>query len=142
MNRKRIVVIVDDEPCVVRIAQTVLSRHFGDALDLYSTTDPMDAREYISKRRCDILLSDLEMPGVHGMEMLKLARKYNSWTRVVFMTAHSTWDGIADAIEHGAADYLLKPVDHEELITVVQQESDRLERWQGAVRGSLKIAVS
>lgn len=84
----------------------------------------------------------MEMPGVHGIEMLKRARKYNTWTRVIFMTAHSTWDRIGEAIEHGAADYLLKPVDHDQLISVVQQERERLERWQGAVRGSLRLAVS
>lgn len=142
LSRKTSVVLVDDEPCVIRVAQAVLFRNFGNALDIYSTTEAKDARDYISKRRCDILLSDMEMPGVHGIEMLKLARKYNAWTRVIFMTAHSTWDRIGEAIEHGAADYLLKPVDHDQLISVVQQERDRLERWQGAVRGSLKVAVS
>ncbi len=142
VTRKTTVVLVDDEPCVVRVAQAVLNRNFGSALDIYATTDAKDARDCIAKRRCDILLSDLEMPGVHGIEMLKVARKYNTWTRVVFMTAHSTWDRIAEAIEHGAADYLLKPVDHDQLIGVVQQERDRLERWHGAVRGSLKVAAS
>lgn len=139
--RKTTVVLVDDEPCVVRVAQAVLTRYFGTSLDIYSTTDATEAGDYISKRRCDILLSDIEMPGVHGMEMLKLARKCNTWTRVIFMTAHSTWDMIAEAIENGAADYLLKPVDHDELISVVQQERDRLQRWHGAVRGSLKATA-
>ncbi|MBC8351099.1 MAG: response regulator [Planctomycetes bacterium] len=142
VSRKTTVVLVDDEPCVVRVAQAVLSRHFGSVLEIYPTTDPIEARDYISKRRCDILLSDIEMPGVHGIEMLKLARKYNAWTRVIFMTAHSTWDVIAEAIENGAADYLLKPVDHDELTSVVQQECERLERWNGAVRGTLKVAAS
>jgi YesN/AraC family two-component response regulator len=142
ITRRTSVVLVDDEPCVVRVAQAVLSRSFGNQLDIYSTTDSNEARDYISRRRCDILLSDMEMPGVHGIEMLKLARKYNAWTRVIFMTAHSTWDQIGEAIEHGAADYLLKPVDHDQLIKVVQQERERLERWQGAVRGSLKVAMS
>ncbi|MDA1049230.1 MAG: response regulator [Planctomycetota bacterium] len=141
-TRRTSVVLVDDEPCVVRVAQAVLSRNFGSALDIYSTTDSKDARDYISKRRCDILLSDIEMPGVHGIEMLKVARRYNAWTRVIFMAAHSTWDRIAEAIENGASDYLLKPVDHDQLISVIQQERDRLVRWQGAVRGTLKIAAS
>ena len=141
-TRKTSIVLVDDEPCVVRVAQALLSRSFGNALDIYSTTDAGDASDYLSKRRCDILISDMEMPGVHGIEMLKRARKYNTWTRVIFMTAHSTWDRIGEAIEHGAADYLLKPADHDQLISVVQQERERLERWQGAVRGSLRLAVS
>ena len=141
MTRRTSVVLVDDEPCVVRIVQAVLSRNLGSEVDIFSTTDSEEARNYISKRRCDILLSDMEMPGVHGIEMLKLARKYNAWTRVIFMTAHSTWDRIGEAIEHGAADYLLKPVDHDQLISVVQQERDRLARWQRAVRGSLKVAA-
>jgi len=134
-------VIVDDEPTVVRVAEKVLRGHYGDDLDIFSTTDSQEAHNHISQRRCDILLSDVEMPGVHGLEMLKSARKYNAWMRIIFMTGHSTWDLIAEAIENGAADYLVKPLDHEQLLQVVAQERDRLARWHAAVRGALKVAV-
>lgn len=140
-SRKTSVVIVDDEPTIVRVAEKVLIQHFEDALDIFSTTDSEDAHTHISHRPCDILLSDIEMPGVHGLEMLKAARRYNAWTRVIFMTAHSTWDRIAEAIENGAADYLIKPLDHEELVDVVSQERQRLARWHKAVRGTLKAAT-
>lgn len=139
-SRRTSIVIVDDEPTVVRVAEKVLINHFGDQLDIFSTTDSEDAHNHISQRRCDILLSDIEMPGIHGLEMLKAARKYNAWTRVIFMTGHSTWDRIAEAIENGAADYLIKPIDHEQLVEVVGQERERLARWHGAVRGALKAA--
>lgn len=139
--RKTSIVIVDDEPTVVRVAEKVLISHFDDRVDIFSTTDSKDAHNHISQRRCDILLSDIEMPGVDGLEMLRSARKYNAWTRVIFMTGHSTWDRIAEAIENGAADYLVKPLDHEQLIQVVAQERERLGRWHDAVKGALKAVT-
>ena len=140
-SRMTSVVIVDDEPTIVRVAEKVLRDHFGDVMQIFSTTNSEDAQNHIGHRRCDVLLSDIEMPGIHGLEMLKAARQYNAWTRVIFMTGHSTWDLIAEAIENGAADYLVKPIDHQQLIQVVAQERDRLDRWHGAVRGALKVAV-
>lgn len=140
-SRKITVVLVDDEPVVVRVAKSILERQFSDQLDIYHTTDAKDARDHISKHRCDILISDIEMPDVSGLDMLKAARKYNTWARVIFLTGHSTWERIAESIENGAADYLLKPLDHDELLQVVQQECDRLKRWHGAIRSSLKPAA-
>ena len=140
-SRRTNVVIVDDEPSIVRLAEKVLGRHFEDQLDIFSTTNSEDAHGRIGHRSCDILLSDIEMPGVHGLKMLKAARRYNAWTRVIFMTGHSTWDRIAEAIENGAADYLIKPIDHEQLIEVVDQERQRLARWHKAVSGVLKAVA-
>lgn len=140
-SRKTSVVIVDDEPTIVRVAEKVLRDHFGEELAIFTTTDSTAALDHISQRRCDILLSDIEMPGIHGLEMLKSARQYNTWTRVVFITGHSTWDLIAEAIENGAADYLVKPLDHDQLIHVVTQERERLARWHDAVRGALQAVA-
>lgn len=140
-SRRSSVVIVDDEPAVARVAEKVLKDHFGDGLEIFSTTDSQDALSRISRRRCDILLSDITMPGLDGMEMLNSARQYNTWTRVIFMTGHSTWDRLAEAIENGAADYLVKPLNHEQLIRVVSEERARLNRWHGAVRGALQVSA-
>jgi len=140
-TRKTTLVLVDDEPVVVRVAKTILERQLGNQLDIFHTTDSKAARESLSRRRCDILISDIEMPDIHGLEMLKVARKCNAWTRVIFLTGHSTWDRLAEAIENGAADYLLKPLDHDELLQVVQQECDRLRRWRGAVTNTMKLVA-
>jgi DNA-binding NtrC family response regulator len=60
---------------------------------------------------------------------------------VIFITGRSTWDRIAEAIERGAADYLLKPVDCHQLTSVISQECERLTRWSLALRESLHRSV-
>ena len=100
-------------------------------------TDPGQARKWIDDHCCDILVSDIEMRGTDGLEMLEFAKQSNAWTQVIFMTAHSTWDRISAAIEKGATDYLINPIHRDALIDLVSQHCDRLGRCYVAVHDTL-----
>lgn len=136
-ERKTTIVILDDEPTVTRVAAKFLRDALTDSADVRFTSDTAEARKLIADSKCDILLSDIEMPDANGLEILRYARKCNAWTRVILMTGHSTWDRLAEAIENGASDYLLKPFDSQELIQVVRQEQQRLQRWNRTIRHTL-----
>ena len=90
--RKFNLVIVDDDPSIVRVVEKHLERASLERVAIHSMTNPAVARAWIDKNRCDILLSDVEMPGIGGLAMLKFAKQRNSWTQVIFMTANSTWE--------------------------------------------------
>jgi DNA-binding NtrC family response regulator len=105
-------------------------------------TDTGEARNWLEQNCCDILISDLQMPGADGLEMLRFAKRRNAWTQVIFVTAHSTWDKIAEAVEYGASDYLLKPIDLSDLVTLLNQQYVRCVRWQQAVLGTLAAAAN
>ena len=137
MERKTTIVILDDEPTVSRVAAKFLRDALQDSVEIYFTSDCAQARRLIDESKCDILLSDIEMPGFNGLDILRYTRECNAWTRVILMTGHSTWDRLAEAIEGGASDYLLKPFDSKELIRVVMQEHERLQRWNKTIRYSL-----
>jgi DNA-binding NtrC family response regulator len=137
VERKTAIVILDDEPTVSRVAAKFLRDALHDSVEIFFTTDWAQARRLIGESKCDILLTDIEMPGADGLEILRFARKCNAWTRVILMTGHSTWDRLAEAIEGGASDYLLKPFDSQELVQVVMQEHERLQRWNKTIRYSL-----
>ena len=132
--------VVDDDPAVARIVETYLQKDFGDDAKIIVMTDPSAAKQWLDEISCDLLISDIEMPGIDGMELLRIAKARNAWTQVVFMTAHSTIDRLAEAIERGASDYLIKPIDREELINVVGQEQRRMMRWKSALLGTLRHA--
>ena len=136
--RKFNLVIVDDDPSIVRLVEKHLERASLERVAIHSMTNPSVACAWIDNNRCDILLSDVEMPGIGGLEMLKFAKQRNSWTQVIFMTANSTWDHIAESIENGATDYLLKPIQREELVTLIEQAYARIERWEKAIWGTLQ----
>jgi DNA-binding NtrC family response regulator len=140
--RKLNVLLLDDDAQVTRLIQKFLLTDLSDRIVVQSVNDTQRAREIIDHNGCDLLISDIEMPDSDGLEMLRFAKLRNAWTQVVFMTAHSTWDRIATAIENGAADYLLKPVDRTELYQVVSQECARFVRWQQAVTGTLRRSLA
>jgi DNA-binding NtrC family response regulator len=132
--------VVDDDPSIVRLIAKIVERQLGDRIAVFGQTDSEQTRGWLEENCCDLLISDLEMPGVGGLELLRFAKRRNAWTQVIFVTAHSTWDKISEAIEFGASDYLLKPIDPEELVAILGQQCIRCARWQNAVLGTLQGA--
>lgn len=132
-------ILLDDDESITRLAQRYLDSEFVGRMNLRVFNDSREARHAIDESGCDILVSDIQMPDFNGLELLRYAKQRNHWTQVVFMTAHSTWDCIAEAIENGASDYLLKPLDGDELIRIVEETRQRLMRWQQAVRTTWNV---
>jgi DNA-binding NtrC family response regulator len=139
-TRRLSILTVDDDSTTVRMVSKYLLSEFNDRIALQTFIDPFEAKNWISNHSCDIVISDIEMPQMNGLELLKFAKNRNAWTQVVFMTAHTSWDRISAAIENGATDYLVKPIEREDLITVVAQELRRIERWQNAVLNTLRLS--
>jgi DNA-binding NtrC family response regulator len=134
--RKLNLFVVDDDPALTRLADKYLRGPFGERVTLTTFNDSQAARQQIEDSGCDLLISDIQMPGLDGLELLRVAKRRNAWSQVIFMTGHSTWDRIAEAIEAGACDYLLKPLVREDLQRVVEQSCERLARWQKVVRAT------
>jgi DNA-binding NtrC family response regulator len=135
-------VLLDDDAAITRLAQRYLESEFIGRMNLRVFNDSRAAKSVIDELGCDILVSDIQMPDINGLDLLRYAKQRNHWTQVIFMTAHSTWDCIAEAIENGASDYLLKPLDGDELIRIVEETRQRVMRWQQAVRTTWQIPAS
>jgi DNA-binding response OmpR family regulator len=73
------------------------------------------------------------MPQIDGIELLRFAKSRNALTQVLFLTGHSTQDTLLGALEFGATDYLLKPIDREQLVARLQEAQSRKRRWQQAL---------
>lgn len=134
--RKLNVLIVDDDPSMVRILQSLLTLQLNKSAQVHVLTDAEAARDWLEAHACDILISDIEMPGLDGLGLLRAATARNAWTQVVFITGHTSIDRLTEAVELGASDYLLKPLDREEIAEVVAQLARRCVRWQSAVLGT------
>ena len=78
--------------------------------------DGQKALEMIQLGMPEIVLLDVMMPGMDGMEVLRRAKKLNPRLPVMMFTAYGGIDGAVQAIKEGADDYLSKPVDHSELV--------------------------
>ncbi|HJS06213.1 MAG TPA: response regulator [Pirellulales bacterium] len=124
--------LVDDDASIVRIVEHIIAAHLSEFYAVTKFTDSRAARDWLEQHACDVLISDVEMPGIGGSELLRIGKRRNSGMQAVFLTAHSSWDRIAEAIETGVNDYLLKPVDQAGLVRVLRHAHERLLQRQDA----------
>ncbi|MGQ9687552.1 MAG: sigma-54-dependent transcriptional regulator [Desulfobaccales bacterium] len=112
------ILIVDDEPVVCDSLKEML------ALEGYSVDAVMSASEALSKIREDgyhLILSDIQMPGMNGLDLLKEIKGMNLDAMVVFITGHGHIEGAVEAIKLGAYDYITKPIDDLRLRVTIQR---------------------
>ena len=112
MNSLQLLVI-DDEPAIRQVV-SVLLRKAGHSVD--QAGDGEAALERLSKGDVDIALCDIKMPGMSGIDLLRQARAVNLDTAFIMMTAFASVDTAIEAIKAGAADYMIKPLNNDELL--------------------------
>ena len=104
---KRSVLILDDEQDILNTLQRYF--HRKDKVELMIETNPLRALETIKTGRVDLVLTDIMMPEMDGIEVLTKIKDYNSELPVIMMTAYSTIDRIIECEKLGANDYVTKP---------------------------------
>src|SRR5207237_5858010 len=117
MSDERILV-VDDEPDMVENLVRILRR---EGYRCSSATEASKALELLEGQRPDLLLTDLKMPEVDGMELLRRAHALDSAMPVIMITAFSTIESAVAAIKEGAFDYLPKTVSVDQLRVSVER---------------------
>ncbi|MEM6928511.1 MAG: response regulator, partial [Myxococcota bacterium] len=103
---------MDDEPSIRKVLSAHL-RRFGH--DVQTANDGADAIARLEEEGFDLVVSDLKMPVVDGMELLRWVNTNQSAVPVILITAHGTVDSAVEAIKQGAFDYVTKPFDRDEL---------------------------
>jgi DNA-binding NtrC family response regulator len=116
--------VVDDDRAILTLVGTVA---LAEGFDVTTTVDGTDALNQLRHRRADLVLVDLRMPGVSGLDVLRAIRTINRHTRVVLMSGYATIDSAVEAVKLGAMDYLTKPFDLprlRQLLASVRDEAD------------------
>ena len=144
MADRKIVLAVDDMPENLTLMRSILQ----DFFDIRLAKSGKMALDLLENLKVDLILLDIEMPGISGFEFLKRVKaddSLNKKTPVIFVTAHAGLDYIHDAISAGAKDYVLKPVNAEALYkkidAVVGMPDYRISSTEGNLR-SLKTALA
>ena len=127
-DKKLNLVMVDDDVAIVRIVEHIVAQHLSGLFDTVAFTDSRQALDWVNEYGCDVLISDREMPGVGGLDLLRASKRRHADLQAILLTAHSSWDRIAEAIEHGVDDYLLKPVDQAQFVDLLRQKHRSLSR--------------
>ena len=122
MARKSILV-VDDEKNQREILETILS---GEGYDVTTASSGEAAMKFVESRRFDLVLTDLKMTGMSGLDLLKELTNFDKSIIVILLTAHGSVDSAVDALRLGAFDYLQKPYDSEKLLDTVDRALKKL----------------
>jgi two-component system response regulator AtoC len=102
------ILIVDDEPKICSMLRRNL-QSIGHTIEC--CTDPNEGLQRLKEQHFDVVITDLRMPGVDGMELLQRAKHIRPDCEVVMMTAHATVETAREALKRGALDYIRKPID-------------------------------
>jgi nitrogen regulation protein NR(I) len=116
LPEKKQVLIVDDEPNLRKILAAQLSR---DGYDVLTAEDGEEGLNVLKEHHIDLVVTDLKMPKVDGMSLLREALRIDPDLPVVMITAHGTVDTAVEALKLGAFDYLTKPFDKDEVRQIV-----------------------
>jgi putative two-component system response regulator len=114
------IMIIDDEELVIRVVRRFLAT---DGYENFVTlTDPREAIEVIHREKPDVVLLDIMMPNVTGLDLLRIRRKTDVFQHIPFiiLSANSENQIKRDALKYGATDFLSKPVDPSDLVLRVQ----------------------
>jgi len=120
--------IIDDDPGSLELLSNALAQ---PGLEILTASNPEDGLDLFWNRRPKIVLSELVMPQMSGMEVLERITEIESATHVILMTAHYSTETAVEAIKKGASDYLNKPVPIgplRELIGKLAEEARKRER--------------
>jgi two-component system, NtrC family, response regulator AtoC len=112
------ILVVDDEPNLRRVLGAQLSR---DGYEVHAVADGEAALRILSEQYIDVVITDLRMPLLDGLELLKRALALEPELPVVIITAHGTVDNAVEALKSGAFDYITKPFDQNEVRNVVRK---------------------
>ncbi|MDR3569245.1 MAG: sigma-54 dependent transcriptional regulator [Syntrophobacteraceae bacterium] len=118
-----ILLIVDDEEDMGRLLQRALAPELG--CEVKTANSGEAALAVLAKDPVGLMLLDVKMPGMDGLEVLERTRRDHPWLTVVMMTAHGTIDLAVQAIKMGAYDFITKPFDHEALVWHLTKAMER-----------------
>ena len=140
MGAFRTILVVDDEPSIRHVLSLFLTEK---GYEVRAVGDGEEALKELSSRRYDVVISDVRMPKVDGMSLLKQAQ--GLWPELTFlvMSAYGTQDQALAAVAQGAYDFIQKPCKPEEVVLVLRKAEERLQlvRENRRLKGSATSSV-
>jgi serine/threonine protein kinase/CheY-like chemotaxis protein len=137
-EQKATVLVVDDDKAVLRLHSLALSKH---GYQVETASSGVDALRVLEQKPCDVIISDIDMPGRNGIQLLTDVRSKDLDVPVILVTGAPSLDSAVRAVELGAMRYLLKPVGILVLVKVVEEavrrhRAAKAKRQRGLMLGS------
>jgi two-component system response regulator AtoC len=137
MEKEKVkILIIDDDPKV----SWILSEGLGDSYDIVSAKDGLEGIQMVSKTSPNLVLLDIKMPGMEGLEVLEKIKSMDRPTEVIMLSGHGETKNVVESIKKGASEFINKPFDVKEVEIHIQNvlEKNRLRQELEILRGELK----
>jgi two-component system, NtrC family, response regulator AtoC len=115
------ILIVEDEPKMLRLLDLNLQE---EGYVIHTAPDAEKGLNLLRQEKIDLVLTDLKLPGMNGLEFLQAVKRSNASIPVVLITAYGTVETAVEAMKAGASDYVLKPFSLEEIKLILRKELD------------------
>ena len=113
------ILIVDDEMDMLELLELIITDR--TSYQVATVNNPLEVPELLKKGDFDLLISDLRMPQMDGMELLDQARRIDPQLPFIILTAYGTVDSAIEAMRKGALDYITKPFRQEQILLTVEK---------------------
>jgi two-component system response regulator YesN len=112
-------ILADDEPNILRNLQSVIPWEDLDIEIVGTAKNGMEALELSRRHQPDLVLSDIRMPLMDGIAFVEKLREFNESCEVLMVTGYQDFEYVRSLMRHGASDYILKPINYEELESTI-----------------------
>ncbi|UCD18698.1 MAG: response regulator [Candidatus Zixiibacteriota bacterium] len=122
------ILVVDDEPHMLKLMERIITEKTPFYVEC--TSNALEVPAILDRKTFDLVITDLKMPGMDGMDILKLINDNQRWEKVVMMTAFGSLEKALEALSTGVFDYITKPFKKEQIIFTINKAM----RWQSIKR--------
>ncbi len=119
------ILVVDDEEVVLSLVRDALE---DDGFTVFTAADGFEALKCIEEGRLDLVITDIRMPGIDGMELVRRIRDIAPEIEVIFTTGYANLNSAKEALRQGASDYILKPFELKEIRGAVNKAVEKIKR--------------
>ena len=116
--------LIDDEPDILRVLSMSLK---ADGYDVVTAPNGTEGVAAFEKEKPDIVITDIKMPGMDGIEVLRKIKELNDDTEVIIITGHGDIENAIEALKHGASDFINKPVRDEALSIALHRAREKFD---------------
>jgi len=113
------ILAVDDEPNMLRLLKAILTSKTN--YEVVTTNNPLEAAKLLQDQSFDLLITDLKMPLMDGMDLIEKVKKIDPALPIVMITAYGTIETAEEAIQKGAYDYITKPFRQEAILITLKR---------------------
>ena len=127
------ILAIDDEPDILLLLERIIREK--TPYNITTTNNSLEVPALLKENEYDIIVTDLKMPGMDGIDILKYIKDNNRFEQVIIITAFGSLDTAMEALSQGVHDYITKPFKKEQLIFTI----DRAMRFQKASREAKRV---